>query len=121
MKEEEKYYTPKIEEFHVGFKVEVLSELTDTWINYTIDKDDCLGTWDISLYKTRVKWLDKEDIENEGWKFVSKFENEYWPHEDYKLEIKDEITFVFHLRWRYTYKCSNLYKNITILKDDLHR
>ena len=64
----EKYYIPEIEEFHVGFEVETMSSKTNDWVNYTITVDDCLGTWDIFLTKTRIKYLDREDIESLGWK-----------------------------------------------------
>lgn len=83
--ENNKYYTPSIEEFHVGFEFEYLpplwtSEMERVWIKYNwnsklatiglhdnyisiggvIIKEDCL----------RVKHLDKEDIEELGWKMV---------------------------------------------------
>jgi len=67
MKEDKVYYTPSIEEFHVGFEYE---------INYN-------GKWflkTIPIYPTtkekyneeviRVKYLDREAIESLGWKCI---------------------------------------------------
>ena len=74
----EKYYTPAIEEFHVGFEYEELSgvdsemedwscksfdpkEYIDRYGEYTFD-DTSLEGW------IRVKYLDKDDIESFGFK-----------------------------------------------------
>ena len=71
-----KYYTPTIEEFHVGFDCElfhqysesedhfdkeIYDELTPVWWNRTMDEL-------IRNKEVRVKYLDKEDIESLGWK-----------------------------------------------------
>ena len=78
---ENKYYTPKIEEFHVGFKYEVFQkgevydpnfmylippDTEDKWIKY-IYPDPFLGYNLDKMFKTyiiRVKYLDREDIES---------------------------------------------------------
>jgi hypothetical protein len=63
------YYTPEIEEFHVGFEYEAHSDprVEDGWtkeeadrfsLKYTIQEDS-----DVDY---RVKYLDKEDIESLG-------------------------------------------------------
>jgi hypothetical protein len=68
-----KYYTPEIEEFHVGFEYEMLEMGSKTKYNpTTLDKwDDLTGDYDSStlLYEiargrqlVRVKHLDREDI-----------------------------------------------------------
>jgi len=71
-----KYYTPKIEEFHVGFEVEWSESGRKIWINEIFDEDDlsdlCLGVDKISNF--RVKFLDREDLESLGWEFVGKDE-----------------------------------------------
>lgn len=72
---ENKYYTPEIEEFHVGFEF----EMDDTWGGWKklILTDEMLkGNVMIGLgsgnervpyyHKTRVKYLDREDIESLG-------------------------------------------------------
>lgn len=97
--ENNKYYTPTIEEFHVGFEFEKYDDRTATykennyiptnWHKFKYDLQSIrlsqLGT---HLYsKTiRVKYLDKEDIESLGWKHElrkgSKFEKVYHLGED---------------------------------------
>lgn len=77
MNKDNKYYTPSIEEFHVGFECEILN--TDKWelkiitscFIQTIDKifrNPSMGVWP----GIRVKYLDKEDIESLGFKFTGK-------------------------------------------------
>lgn len=67
---ESKYYTPEIEEFHIGFRFEVLNNGVWDWQNMNasrlqeINLDDNLNL----MSKYRVKYLDKEDIESLGFK-----------------------------------------------------
>jgi hypothetical protein len=72
-----KYYTPTIEEFHVGFEYEILEMGSRTKYNpATLNEcDDLTGDHDGStlLYEiarerqsVRVKYLDQEDIESLG-------------------------------------------------------
>lgn len=70
MIEEKRYYTPDISEFHVGFQLQLLnSEGMYEWGDYTIEEDWATPPWieAIELETVRVKHLDKEDIEAEGW------------------------------------------------------
>jgi len=72
----DKYYTPEIEEFHVGFEYEHLQdeemfgEITRgiNYCLYTLDAQDELEVIVANLEddKLRVKHLDKEDIESLG-------------------------------------------------------
>jgi len=77
----ELYYTPSLEEFHVGFEYERMNG--DKWESAILNVDDCCGTSargfenefeEISHYirDVRVKYLDKEDIQSLGFKFFSK-------------------------------------------------
>jgi hypothetical protein len=68
-----KYYTPSIEEFHVGFEYEYRHK-DYVWENYhkyntpelDVEREDCpFSKSDLSEF--RVKYLDKEDIESLGW------------------------------------------------------
>lgn len=60
------YYTPTIEEFHIGFEYELLTDHHDIWDSYQIeDKHDL---FDALTETTRVKYLDQSDIESLGWK-----------------------------------------------------
>lgn len=71
---ENKYYTPTIEEFHVGFEYEWNnSDEDDVFRKSIADLEDCYHCVNdiinnIDYYKYRVKYLDKEDIESLGWK-----------------------------------------------------
>jgi len=80
--ENDKYYTPEIEEFHVGFEFE--EEFREEWnklsrppenlpykfIKLQFDTSHSISriTNKIKLGKVRVKKLDQEDIESLGWK-----------------------------------------------------
>lgn len=87
--EKNKYYTPEIEEFHVGFEYEVFQKGTpydpsilttfpvneeDTWNKYTFPDPFFGYRVDILLQKqtVRTKYLDREDIESLGWRYKSK-------------------------------------------------
>lgn len=70
----EKYYTPTIEEFYVGFEYE--SKVTHfrtgkvTWYRCAVENDfaSCIYQNLIDNSQIRVKYLDQEDIESLGFK-----------------------------------------------------
>jgi hypothetical protein len=72
------YYTPEIEEFHVGFECEkwIESHPEGFWseVSEPLHKDDLadllLATEGEIQQKYRVKYLDKEDIESLGWEHL---------------------------------------------------
>lgn len=71
-----KYYTPTIEEFHVGFECE-WRRFEEDWhggkINSSIELYDAAIEYEAGenqTYEYRVKYLDKEDIESLGWENV---------------------------------------------------
>jgi hypothetical protein len=71
------YYTPELEEFHVGFEIELLNIENSQWGKYTITESDLLDAthYESSALKHiledeyRVKYLDREDIESLGWDY----------------------------------------------------
>lgn len=70
---ENKYYTPTIEEFHIGFEFEILTE-NKYWETTYIGKYE-LNTIAANINSNfkdyyRVKYLDKEDIESFGFSNV---------------------------------------------------
>lgn len=81
---ESKYYTPDISELYVGFECEQYDNNSKEWKKYTVDKYiwSSNGIWklfyDNPEESFRVKYLDKEDIENlgftedYGWEFTYK-------------------------------------------------
>ena len=71
----DKYYTPEIEEFHVGFEFEI-EDLGDdgrtrVWRPQVFDGEETRTYFieELRNDEMRVKYLDKEDIESLGWKF----------------------------------------------------
>lgn len=69
----EKYYTPELEEFHVGFEYEVQSIENAHWGKVICSSgfgafDDDIN--DLEEERIRVKYLDKADIESLGFKFL---------------------------------------------------
>lgn len=76
---ESKYYTPEIEEFHVGFEYEF--NKNNNWIKHQIGKPRIFALDDFNnLFLNisndnwgnyvRVKYLDKEDIESLGFEEI---------------------------------------------------
>lgn len=72
-----KYYTPVLEEFHIGFRFET-KLMEDSWFPIITNYKSFIE-WGKSntLYKSiqnnniRVKYLDQQDIEELGWKINS--------------------------------------------------
>lgn len=97
MYEENKYYTPEKEEFHIGFIYEVNGAEVKTpnnskgWekVAFGANYNDFLmptnPNYNIMSRNFRVKYIDKEDIENLGWKITNTREDEF----DAQLEIDD--------------------------------
>jgi len=98
----EKYYTPEIEEFHVGFEFETCY-LQKDWIKKKLEFDDFgfyTSTWEVdSTPKTefRVKYLDKEDIESLGW--FHRYDD--FTFGEYSREKTDQLNY--QLSYDYTY------------------
>jgi hypothetical protein len=66
-----KYYTPEISEFHVGFEYEL--EEPDGTYSRLIHLRNSLGFLRDRFDEIRVKYLDREDIENCGWWYDPEF------------------------------------------------
>lgn len=93
-----KYYTPTIEEFHIGFEFEVqgLKDSEITWQSISVKNIDALML--IDRMTTRVKYLDKEEIESLGWKDCDNIYNTIrWDFNDYILMFykKDNRYLIF--------------------------
>ena len=65
---DKKYYTPSIEEFHVGFEFEKLEGLE--WFSHNIPPHYRVFSLGDELTNYRVKFLDREDIESLGWNYT---------------------------------------------------
>jgi len=83
--EQNKYYTPTIEDFHVGFEFEhngvSTRALEEQEWTQSVMTSKMIGAidYDLSHYcsetifrnmSIRVKYLDQEDIESEDWEFI---------------------------------------------------
>lgn len=76
---ENKYYTPEIEEFHVGFECELNANAAAStfdnekdfyFVPYTINLNPLNISKLIDKKEVRVKYLDREDIKSLGWEHV---------------------------------------------------
>ena len=102
----DKYYTPEIEEFYVGFEFEYKDHNgSKRWHKAVIDGETHSFKTPY-VYETRVKHLDKEDIESLG--FKENMGQEYYsmlkgvtkiaieslsPPNFYRMEIEHHIMF----------------------------
>ena len=76
---ESKYYTPEIEEFYVGFEYEVLLGGDDYEKDVFITSSK-FGFDDIDdlVNISRVKYLDKHDVESLDFKMIESEKSNYW-------------------------------------------
>ena len=80
-----KYYTPEIEELHVGFECELLDIEQGLFGKCTIKENDILSD---ELF--RVRYLDKEDIESLGWIQYKEFNNHYRIGDNWVLHFRKD-------------------------------
>lgn len=106
----EKYYQPTIEEFHVGFECEakvLIEENKCEWRPFIIKQPnyEWMNVHTDGEYKTytvpeciRVKYLDREDIESCGWvnQYVCKDDEECTLVEGYKMELNKLDEYVMY-------------------------
>jgi ribosomal protein S13 len=97
----DKYYTPELNEFHIGFEYEYEdineSGSTTSWYKTIVKENECYiidqhlkYSDDLNL---RVKYLDKEDIESLGWKL----KNDLYIKDDLTLQVhKNSITIKYY-------------------------
>lgn len=85
---ENKYYTPEIEEFHIGFEYEFRHPdyKNNGWIKYNTpqfnsEEEDCVPL-DMKSENFRVKYLDREDIESFGFKHHKTISQEFYKQKD---------------------------------------
>lgn len=95
------YYTPEIEEFHVGFEYEILQE-NDKWEKESIlHKPEIVTLPYMKIELIRVKHLDLEDIESLGFK-KHKSIPDYFRYEDFVLRIERERKISIYIYDEYT-------------------
>ncbi len=96
----EKYYTPTIEEFHLGFEYE--EQVDGTWIERIVresimyidntQKQFKGIAFSIEKNPVRVKYLNREDIESCGWK-------QSGLNDDTLFIRKNDRDFVFNINY----------------------
>lgn len=70
-----KYYTPELEEFHVGFRYEFLLDpyIYQTWNKVTCSQNKVIHhLFEDEPSSFRVKALDRDDIEELGWEYAGR-------------------------------------------------
>lgn len=99
---EDKYYTPSIEEFHVGFEFEYTHK--DDWFqNIILDPQEINDFFNDDSIEIRVKYLDNEDIESLGFKYIMTSYDGYYEKKDItlgfaydgRIQIKSNECFIF--------------------------
>lgn len=82
-----KYYIPKIEEFCIGFTIEIQDISNAQWGIFNIkDENDLISCLEQDIEEYRVKYLDKEDLESLGFTCIYKdnyqwlTSKSYWVH-----------------------------------------
>ena len=114
---ENKYYSPKIEELHIGFECEIdQSEINKNfkWCEYVIGTDYetitiARAVSEVNKNGIRVKYLDRQDIESFGFKFdatrskvdgnfVGSYENEKYYLDYSPYSYSGEFNSSVHLR-----------------------
>lgn len=137
-----KYYTPELEEFHVGFEYEeynqgyqydvklltenpdiqlqILSEpeLVTDWVKCVYELDNFISLIDgeISTYipEVRVKYLDEQDIKDLGWEFTSTNGMVMWFHGKEEWFGKEIPGSPLYKYWSYTLTFDSKYQSVKI-------
>jgi hypothetical protein len=107
---ENKYYTPEIEEFHVGFEYEVKVYKKDEWIKckwtelnvmsaeFNLDFGQAYDLPKVTVPDTiRVKYLDREDIESLGFTFT---EDKWSTCVGFEIPLKETKKVILNWWWK---------------------
>ena len=98
------YYTPTIEEFHVGFEYQ-FNHKDKGWIDFKFGGTDDWSILEIDMEiennEIRVKYLNQSDIESLGWRFGTNDyvfpENKNVTYGQYKLLFNNNELEIIHL------------------------
>lgn len=95
---EEKYYTPKIEEFHVGFEFEYNNKHNGWEKDSMKFPNNYAFLFDVRTHEDiiRVKYLDREDIESLGWELDQTVKGDsFFYHKNYNMMSEIEPCLCF--------------------------
>lgn len=82
----EKYYIPKSNELHIGFECECFNETNREYLPCIFNQND-LCNFEILAGYCRVKYLDREDIESLGWRFVIDEGHQEYDFDNFTLDV----------------------------------
>lgn len=143
---ENKYYTPKIEEFYIGFRFEFYRTLTtyiegqepivsNDWLEAVVATDfpnPTIPMIDAMLHKghIRVKELDETDIIEAGWKFDEKNYYDYvlkdytidtfnWVDKPFEIKIEKDNDILFRGNIKNYNKLLDVMEMLGIKKEQL--
>jgi hypothetical protein len=120
---ENKYYTPAIEEFHVGFEYESLynqhSDLNEQWIKVKVGDEYIFNSYfrdSLKLGRIRVRCLDQQDIEDLGFNhFIINEELEEYSMYSFISNDNNFILTWINIDWN---KIPNVLLNIGIKRNE---
>ena len=119
---ENKYYSPKIEELHIGFECEIdQSEINKNfkWCEYVIGTDYetitiARAVSEVNKNGIRVKYLDRQDIESFGFKLFENMPSRFH-YNKYELDV-DYLNVI-----RIEYDCNYIFKGKIKNKSELKK
>lgn len=102
-----KYYTPDISEFYVGFEFEEDDNNSNQWTQDMVTLPGDLDYYDdlIKEENIRIKYLDQEDIESLGFKYIK---TQPGLNEDYFEYMQEEFS-KYYLEFDYDTKYLRTY------------
>jgi hypothetical protein len=119
---ENKYYSPKIEELHIGFECEIdQSEINKNfkWCEYVIGTDYetitiARAVSEVNKNGIRIKYLDRQDIESFGFKLFENMPSRFH-YNKYELDV-DYLNVI-----RIEYDCNYIFKGRIKNKSELKK
>lgn len=119
LEQKNKYYIPEIEEFHIGFEFELSIKTweanknpIESWqkvilgtksIGNDLFIGDSINRKEIQNTSTRVKYLDKEDIEELGFKYLQNIQEiEYYSNNNNDNLIYNPLKDYIYLKTEFT-------------------
>jgi len=124
MENNKEYYTPEIDELFVGYEYEVIMEGNPkTWVKMIVNsprldyllnvKNFANGSVEYSIPECiRTKYLDKQDIEQQGWEFNLLGKDDWFKGQIHKDTPYEELHYPFELWFRLDKYWLGFYKAI---------
>lgn len=97
LEQKNNYYTPEIEEFHIGFEYEWLND-QGNWVKENTPIEISINAFREQIYGLRVKYLDQEDIESFGFEFEGK-SVDMWFEKNTQVELSSWASYKVYLQY----------------------